>query len=164
MDYCNTSFPDQSFDVVWGCESICYAENKEQFIREAYRLLRPGGRLVVADGFVTLFENNSHPVIRKWLEGWQVNYLETGPRFQNHMKEHGFKGVRYTNISENVSKSAARLYRFYFLAKAYLIWKKIMRSGPPTPMQVRNIDACKFQYKGLKKGLWEYGIVTGIKP
>src|SRR5690242_20522811 len=23
MDYCNTSFPDGSFDVVWGCESIC---------------------------------------------------------------------------------------------------------------------------------------------
>lgn len=42
MDYCNTSFPDESFDVVWGCESICYADDKEEFIKEAFRLLKPG--------------------------------------------------------------------------------------------------------------------------
>lgn len=23
MNYCATNFPDTSFDVVWGCESIC---------------------------------------------------------------------------------------------------------------------------------------------
>jgi cyclopropane fatty-acyl-phospholipid synthase-like methyltransferase len=25
MNYCATSFPGESFDIVWGCESICYA-------------------------------------------------------------------------------------------------------------------------------------------
>ncbi|HET9434247.1 MAG TPA: methyltransferase domain-containing protein, partial [Chitinophagaceae bacterium] len=82
MNYCATSFLDKSFDIVWGCESICYAEDKEQFVKEAWRLLKPGGRLVVADGFVTDLNNNNHPTIRSWLDGWQVNYLDSPQRFQ----------------------------------------------------------------------------------
>jgi cyclopropane fatty-acyl-phospholipid synthase-like methyltransferase len=163
MDYCNTSFGDASFDVVWGCESICYAEDKEQFIKEAYRLLKPGGRLVIADGFVTTFENNDNPVIRQWLDGWQVNYLETPDRFTSFMKEAGFADVSFRNISKEAAHSSKRLNRFYYLASLYLLWKKIKFSKPATEMQKKNIAACKFQYKGLKKGLWQYGLITGIK-
>ena len=164
MNYCATDFPDDSFDVVWGCESICYADNKEQFIKEAYRLLKPGGRLVVADGFVTDFVNNENPIIRQWLDGWQVNYLETPARFESFMQQAGFKNFNYRNISKEASRSSRRLYKFYFLASLYLLWKRINFSKPATKMQKMNITACKFQYKGMKSGLWQYGLITGNKP
>ncbi len=163
MNYCATDFPDASFDVVWGCESICYAGNKEQFIKEAYRLLKPGGRLVVADGFVSVFENNDNPVIRQWLDGWQVNYLETPQRFEFFMQETGFEYINYRNISKEAAHSSRRLYKFYFLASLYLGWKKINFSKPATEMQKKNIKACKYQYKGMKKGMWQYGLITGKK-
>ena len=164
MDYSETDFPDASFDVVWGCESICYADDKEKFIKEAFRLLKPGGRLVVADGFVTDFTNNENPIISQWADGWQVNYLESPERFQNFMQAAGFTDINYHNISKQASHSSRRLYRFYFLAKLYLLWKKVNFSKPATDMQKKNIMACKYQYKGMKKGLWQYGIAVGKKP
>lgn len=163
MNYCATDFPDASFDVVWGCESICYANTKEQFIKEAFRLLKPGGRLVVADGFVTDLSNNENPIIRQWLDGWQVNYLETPQRFELFMQQAEFATINYRNISKEASHSSRRLYRFYFLASLYLAWKKINFSKPATDMQKKNIRACKYQYRGMKKGLWQYGLIVGKK-
>jgi cyclopropane fatty-acyl-phospholipid synthase-like methyltransferase len=163
MNYCATDFADESFDIVWGCESICYADNKEQFIKEAYRLLKPGGRLVVADGFVTDFKNNDHPIIRQWLDGWQVNYLETPGRFESFMQKEGFQNISYRDISGQTKHSSRRLYLFYFLASLYLLWKKLTFSSRATPMQKGNIAACKYQYWGMKKGLWEYGLIVGRK-
>lgn len=48
-DYAHTSFSNGSFNVVWGLESIVHAESKKDFIHEAHRLLKKGGRILISE-------------------------------------------------------------------------------------------------------------------
>ena len=163
MSYMQTDFPDNTFDVVWGLESICYASNKEMFVNEAYRVLKPGGRLVIADGMVRQYEFNEHPVIRKWLEGWRVNYLESPERLVNFFKKAGFNDVKHTDISANIKHSSCRLFMLFFANKIWAFWKRITFRYRWNKVQEGNVRACFYQYLGLKKKLWGYGIVVGVK-
>ncbi|MBL7728903.1 MAG: methyltransferase domain-containing protein, partial [Dinghuibacter sp.] len=124
-NFMQTGYPDAQFTVVWGLESICYASDKAAFVREAYRLLQPGGRLVIADGMVTQFAHNEHPVIKKWLQGWQVNYLESPERFQQFFAEAGFTDIRYTDITRHTKASSRRLLLLYYGASMWGLWKKL---------------------------------------
>jgi tocopherol O-methyltransferase len=164
MDYAETRFPGESFDIVWGCESVCYASDKNAFIKEAFRLLRPGGRLVVADGFVTKFIHNDRPVIKKWLEGWQVNHLISPGRFKNQMQLEGFMDADYRDITKHVMHSSRRLLKYYFLASGYQLWMRIISGKRWTAYQDKNRKACWHQYWGLWGRLWQYGLIVGRKP
>jgi SAM-dependent methyltransferase len=46
-------FPAASFDVVYVVESLCYATDMPRALSEARRVLRPGGTMIVIDGWRT---------------------------------------------------------------------------------------------------------------
>ena len=48
MDALAMEFPDNSFDLVWACESGEHMPDKAAYVAEMSRVLKPGGTLVIA--------------------------------------------------------------------------------------------------------------------
>jgi cyclopropane fatty-acyl-phospholipid synthase-like methyltransferase len=164
MDYQRTGFADASFDVVWAIESVCHAPDKAAFAREMHRVLTPGGRLVVADGFAARerFDAAGQSLMRRWLRGWCVEALATVEGFSRNLAGAGFADIRFMDATQNVLPSSQRLYT-YSRPILWLAWV-LRRCGPGLRTRALNIVAAHGQYLALTGGLWRYGIVSARKP
>ena len=79
-DYQQTSLPSAAFDGIHALESSCHARGagKTSLLAEAYRLLRPGGRLVIADGFMRSgapLGSLQQSIYRKLCDCWVIETL-----------------------------------------------------------------------------------------
>ncbi len=122
-DYNDLSiFPENSFDVVFGVETICYAESKEHVFKEIHRVLKPGGRLVVFDGYepkpqeeMTELEHRASAVAFAAMCVTQNdNYLGNIRKYL----EASYSKVEITDITRKVRPTLRRLDRicsYYFM-------------------------------------------------
>ena len=163
-DFINTNFSDEHFDGIFAIESICHANNKIEFLKEAYRILRPGGVLVVSDFFTADHVTDSTHInkLNKWAETWAVPYFEYNSAFINKANEVGFQIEQVDNVTANIFKSAKRLYYYFYPG---IVCHHILRLiGYRNRTHEKNVWSTYYQYKTLKEGLWQYNIVKFSKP
>jgi tocopherol O-methyltransferase len=110
-DYLQTGFPAGSFDGMFGIESVCYAESKPAFLAEAFRLLRPGGRLVVLDGFLCRppLGRREQKDCRRFMDGVALTHLAGVEEFHADLRAAGFEDVRCTDLHAEIMPSAIRI-------------------------------------------------------
>lgn len=162
-DFCATPCADETFDIVWGLESVCHALNKADFIREAFRVLKQGGRLVVCDGFLMQREvtNKNWSSMVDCLDGWAVPNLCLRDEFEQMLGKQGFSDIKYDDITEQTIPSADYMYK---VAKRLQPMQKMSQwLGLRSEAQTANFKVGLAQHYLFHNQLVEYGIFSAEK-
>jgi cyclopropane fatty-acyl-phospholipid synthase-like methyltransferase len=160
-DFTDTGFPDGSFDVVWAIESVCHAEDKSDFIKEAYRLLRPGGKIVVADGFLSRKPNKEElPWYEDVLKGWVLPNLATTTLFSSELNKAGFKNIKLFDKTTETKRSSKIMKDVFVYFSPILFILRILKLFPEATMSGL---ACKAQFKLIESGSMLYGLYYADK-
>lgn len=156
QDYTNTNFPDNTFDVAWAIESMTTATSKLEFFKEMYRVLKPGGKLVVADFFKTRsFSIEEDKDMLTMFNGWAIADIQTVQEFEADGMKAGFKTAGNVDYTPAVKKSVYALY-YAYLAGAWYSKLYNFFNKDTHPFARDHYKTALAQYKSYKKGLWGY--------
>lgn len=90
MDAANLEFDDNSIDNIICVEAACHFNTREKFLKEALRVLKPGGRVSLTD-----------PLLRRETEIQpEANYLETAAEYRQVCLNAGFARSEIYDITE----------------------------------------------------------------
>jgi cyclopropane fatty-acyl-phospholipid synthase-like methyltransferase len=163
-DFHTPAFKPASFNAVWALESFDHAVDKRAWIAGMFEMLKPGGCLVIADGFRTRAPQDRAlaKAYDAFLAGWAVPHLCTASEVETWANEAGFSLAHSEDISPDVMPHARAIFRFGLLfipvrwALARLKLTSLEKLG--------NAYATYYQYLTFRKGLWEYRAYCFRKP
>ena len=102
------------FDLVYSIEAFIHAQQPEQYLREAARLLNPGGRLVLLDDFLATTDPKAADWLDAYRAGWFVPHIQTVEQVRAAALELGLVPLHEQNLTpqlrlRNLPDGLARL-------------------------------------------------------
>lgn len=163
-DALHTPFHDQQFDLIWSMESGEHMPDKEQFLQECYRLLKPGGRLLMATWCHRPTDSLAGPLTtaeKQHLEGiyrnYALPYVISLPEYAQLAKNCGFQSVRTADWSDAVAPF------WDVVIESTLSWPAIaglIQAGWTT---IQGAFTLLLMRQGFQRGLVRYGLLTAVK-
>ncbi len=162
QDYCNTSFEDASFDVIWACESSSSASDKSKMLKEWARLLKPGGRLIILDFFKSESASDQNNWLAEWANLWAMSPLVTSNDFAEAIQAAGLNVLSIDDLSNEIAPTVNRMYWSYLLGKyPSRIYNALFGAREYAK---NHYKSGYYQYKAFRKNQWKYLSLLAVKP
>lgn len=160
-NYLESELESSKFDGIWALETICHCQDKNDFIKEANRLLKPGGHLVLAEYFIRQEEFNESKAIKKWLRRWAIPGLDEYSDFKSKLEDKGFEIVKEIDATRNIWKSS--LYMFLASFPGMLTTEVNQLFKDYGTYSHNHYKSAYWQFIALNKNYWEYRILIAKK-
>lgn len=163
-NFCDTSLLNESQDGAIAIESFCHTGHSYSTLKEAYRILKEGSSLVIADAFLkknpeTLCLGSKYSY-EGLCKGWSLDGLGVITEVAQHLKTIGFSEVAIEDISMKVAPS---VFHVPFAIPGFLL-KQFFRGKGIKKQSWNNLKASFYALTaGLHRSAFGYYIITATK-
>ena len=156
-------FPDDTFDLVWACESGEHMPDKKKYVEEMVRVLKPGGRLVIA----TWCQRSTPPAFTEEdLVNLDYLYKEWAHPYFISIEEYASLVEGTTTMRDVDTDDWTR--------QTIASWRHSIWAGVWDPIPVfsrpniwyktlRDIVCLERMRRAFGRGLMQYGMIKGVK-
>ncbi len=156
-------FADDSFDLVWSLESGEHMPDKVKFLQECYRVLKPGGRLMLATwchrptNTITPLTGDEQKHLQDIYRVYCLPYVVSLPDYTKIVEDCGFKDLRVDDWSTAVAPFWDVVIDSAITPQAVI---GLFKAGWKTMEAAMSL---KLMSGGYQRGLIRFGVITGVK-
>ena len=161
-DALNMPFEDNSFDLVWSLESGEHMPDKQKFLQECYRVLKPNGKLILVtwchrptDESPLSADEKKH--LEQIYEVYCLPYVISLPEYEAIARLLPLQNIRTADWSQAVAPFWNVVIDSAFTPKAFF---GLLRAGWKTIQGAMSLGLMR---RGYESGLIKFGLLTGSK-
>ncbi|KAJ9524513.1 hypothetical protein QJQ45_019589 [Haematococcus lacustris] len=166
MDALAMQIPDNTYDLVWACESGEHMPDKKKYVEEMVRVLKPGGTLVIAcwcqreETPDRPFSSTERKELQFLYDEWAHPYFISYQEFERLMKGTGLmEGV----VGEDWTPQTLPSWLHSIWVGVVDPWIVIFKGPAIWYKTVREIVTIVRMHNAFASGLMQYGLIRGQK-